>query len=88
MQQLRRFLGILQYQSRFVINYAREISPLRNLLKKNQKFKWSEEEQTAFERVKELFGHSILLERPKEDEQFIMYTDSSSKAVGAILAQQ
>ena len=33
-RQLRRFLGIYQHQARFLINYAKEAQPLRELLKK------------------------------------------------------
>jgi len=33
-RQLRRFLGICQYQARFLITYAKEVQPLRELLKK------------------------------------------------------
>ena len=33
-RQLRRFLGICQYQAHFHINYAKEVQPLQELLKK------------------------------------------------------
>jgi Reverse transcriptase (RNA-dependent DNA polymerase). len=35
-RQIRRFLGICQYQARFLISYAKEVQPLRELLKENK----------------------------------------------------
>ena len=87
-RQLRRFLGICQYQARFLINYAREVQPLRELLKKEKKWKWSERENDAFLNVKRLFAESILLQRPDYDRPFIIYCDASYKGVGCILIQE
>ena len=88
LKQLRRFIGIMNYQSRFLINYATHIAPLRELLKKDVKFRWTSVEQQAFERTKESFAHSVLLEGVREDLPFILYTDASMRGYGAILCQK
>ena len=72
-RQMRRFLGICQYQARFVINYAKEVQPLRELLKKDTKWRWTSHEGTAFNRVKALFAESVQLQKPN-DKPFIIYT--------------
>ena len=87
-RQLRKFLGICQYQARFLINYAKEVQPLRNLLRKDKKWQWTEEEDEAFSNVKKLFAESILLQRPDYDLPFIIYCDASYKGVGCILIQE
>ena len=87
-RQLRRFLGVCQYQARFLINYAKEVQPLRELLKKDKKWKWSEHENEAFFNVKRLFAESILLQRPDYDRPFIVYCDASYRGVGCILVQE
>ena len=87
-RQLRRFLGICQYQARFLISYAKEVQPLRDLLRKDKKWQWTENENEAFSNVKKLFAESILLQRPDYDRPFIIYCDASYKGVGCILIQE
>lgn len=87
-RQLRRFLGICQYQSKFLVNYARETAPLRELLKKNHRWKWGDDQAQAFERTKELMSQAVLLEFPNENLPFIIQTDASSIGIGAILLQR
>lgn len=86
-KQLRRFLGILQYQAKFIINYASEVAPLRELLRSDVKWCWRDNHEIAFNKVKELFAQSILLERPDMSRDFIIFTDASKLGYGAILAQ-
>ncbi|XP_071849798.1 uncharacterized protein [Apostichopus japonicus] len=49
---VRSFLGLTQYVSRFIPNYASITSPLRELTKKEVKFEWSDECNQAFEQLK------------------------------------
>ena len=87
-RQLRRFLGICQYQARFLINYAKEVQPLRELLRKGRRWKWSERECEAFQQVKKLFAESIMLQRPDYERPFIIYCDASYRGIGCILIQE
>ena len=43
-RQLRRFLGIGQYQARFLVNFAIEVQPLRELLRKEKRWTWTAKE--------------------------------------------
>ena len=72
-RQIRRVLGICQYQARFLINYAKEVQPLRELLKEENKWTWMAWEESAFNRVKALFVESVKLQRPDYDRPFIIY---------------
>ena len=87
-RQLRRFLGICQYQSRFLVNYSKEVEPLRRLLQKDVKWRWTDEIDTAFQKVKQLFADSILLQKPDYDHSFVIYTDASGYGIGCILVQE
>ena len=88
LKQLRRLLGVWQYQARFLINYAKEAEPLRKLLHKGMRWKWTAIEQNAFVKVKQLFAESVLLKRPDYTRPFVIYCDASYRGLGAVLTQQ
>jgi len=48
-KQIRSFLGLANCFRKFVMNFSRIAAPLNALLKKDAKFIWSDECQTAFE---------------------------------------
>ena len=51
-KQLMRFLGMAGYYRKFCKNFSIIAEPLTNLLKKNVKFKWNDNCQVAFDRLK------------------------------------
>ena len=61
--------------------------PLNILLEKDVKFHWDKEQQEAFEEIKKLLCSAPVLEYPRFDEPFIITTDSSNFAFGAVLSQ-
>ncbi|KAK9720154.1 Integrase zinc binding domain [Popillia japonica] len=85
-KEMRAFLGMMNYYKRFVPNYARKTAPFK-LLKKNQKWKWEEEQEEAFEKLKEAFGKSISLQHPNYGLPFTLRTDASHNAIAAELTQ-
>ena len=52
--ELRSFLGMIQYCQRFIKDLATISEPLRNLTKKQTTWKWTKVEQTAFDQLKGL----------------------------------
>ena len=52
LKQLRSFLGSVHHLSKFIPNLAKICHPLRLLLKKNEKFFWSDIHQKYFEYIK------------------------------------
>ena len=87
-KQIQQFLGICNYYRRFIKEYAKIAQPLFKLLKTEEKFVWGEEQTTAFERLKmELVSYPIL-RQPDLSKPFIVYTDASGYALGAVLSQK
>ena len=63
------------------------ISPLTRLLKKNQYFNWTIEQQTAFEDLKQRLTSALFLSFPNYDITFRLSVDNSSRGIGYMLYQ-
>ena len=84
--QLRGFLGLAGYYTRFVRGYSVTAAPPNHLMKKNQRFEWSEECQKAFGQLKEALMSPPVLVLPTADDHFILDTDASEESIGAVLS--
>jgi hypothetical protein len=82
------FLGLCGFYRRFVKGYAAIAEPLTRLTGKNQPFVWGPEQQHAFDTLKAKLMAYPLLRRPDFEKPFIVHTDASLKAVGAVLTQR
>jgi hypothetical protein len=51
-KQLRQFLGTCNFHSRFIVGYANYVAPLLSLLKHGVKWRWTEEMQSDFEKLR------------------------------------
>jgi Reverse transcriptase (RNA-dependent DNA polymerase) len=74
-KEVKRFLGVSGWFSRFIQDYSRIVSPLSKLLKKNTKFIWGIEEQTAFEATKTILSNDPVIRPPNWERPFIVQTD-------------
>lgn len=63
------------------------LSHYQTLQKKKQKWKWSNEEQAAFEELKKLLSTPPILQQVNENMPFFLWTDASNYALGAVLLQ-
>jgi len=86
-RDIRAFIGLAGYYRRHVPNFAEMAKPLTSLTKKEVPFEWTSEQQTAFERLKQILSTEPLLVYPDFSQPFIVACDASTKAVGAILLQ-
>jgi ribosomal protein S18 acetylase RimI-like enzyme len=56
-----QFLGFANFYRRFMEGYSRVVTPITNLLRKDQQFDWSSHCQVAFDKLKSLFTTAPLL---------------------------
>ncbi|BHF84866.1 hypothetical protein SprV_1002801800 [Sparganum proliferum] len=86
--QLRRFLGMVNYYHRFLPHGATILQPLNSLLTHSKKtLVMTEEAVKSFNDVKAALASATLLAHPRADAQLTLMTDASSTAVGASLQQ-
>ena len=86
-KQVRSFLGMVIYYSRYVPNLAVIASPLHDLTKKRAKFRWGSREQAAFDELKARLASAPVLAYPEAEGMLILDTDASDYGYGAVLSQ-
>lgn len=68
-------------------NFAMIAKPLHDLTKKNITFRWNDDCQNAFDRLRKELATAPVLAHPDFDQEFILATDASNEAVGGVLSQ-
>lgn len=88
LRQVRRFLGMCGFYARFIPHMSELSQPLNALKRKGCKFVWGEDQQNAFNSLKQSLVNPPVLHSPKFEETFILQTDASDRALGAVLQQR
>ncbi|KAI3765101.1 hypothetical protein L2E82_15127 [Cichorium intybus] len=86
--EIRSFLGLAGYYRRFVENFSSIAAPLTKLTKKGEKFEWTEEQQAAFQKLKQALCEAPVLALPQGGEDFVVYSDASRVGLGCVLMQR
>lgn len=88
-KQLESFLGFANYHRNHVKGYAEITHTLYHLMKtsKKSKFTWSDENQIAFDIIKQCIIEALTLAYPNSKDTFVLDTDASDNSVGAELCQ-
>jgi len=86
-KELQSFLGLCNFYRKFIKDFAKNMEPLRKLLKKENPFIWDKSAEDAFQKLKDSFKADDFLIFPDPDKEFIVETDASDFAVGCILSQ-
>lgn len=84
---IKQFLGLAGYYRRFISRFSYITKPLTELLKKDVEFNWQEEQEKAFNTIKELLCTEPILQYPDFTKPFVLTTDASGYAIGGILSQ-
>jgi hypothetical protein len=88
MFEVRRFLGLVDYYRRFILNFSKIAKPVTKLLKKENKYVWNDACDEAFKHLKKLLTTSPLLAQPDTTKSFDVYCDASGIGLGGVLMQE
>lgn len=85
--ELRGFLGVVGYYRKFIKDLAKIAKPLTQTLRKGEKIEHTNEFVSTFNRLKNILTSSHVLQYADYDKRFILTTDASNFALGAVLSQ-
>ena len=88
---LKSFLGLCQYYSPYIRDYAVIVAPLSDQLKQRSAdhtiITWSPEMRTAFEQIKTALLANVVLEIANPCKPYVLEVDACDYAVGGVLSQ-
>ena len=86
--EVRSLLGMSNYCSNFIPDYATITEPLRRLTQKHAKFQLLSEHQAAYEKIKNALLTTPVMSYYDIDKQTILAVDASPFGVSAVLGQR
>lgn len=86
-KEVRRFLGLAGYYRRLIPDFSGMTAALSDLLKNEQRFKWSPEADNAFAKLKLALSSDPVVRNPQFELEFILQCDASDVAAAAALGQ-
>ena len=84
-KKIKQFLGLAGYYRRFIKSFAKLARLLAKLLTKEAEFESTAEQHKAFDDLKERFCNSPILQYLQFNWSFILTTEASNYATGAVL---
>ncbi|GKB60246.1 hypothetical protein Tco_0916432, partial [Tanacetum coccineum] len=86
--EVRSFLGLAGYYRRFIENFSKIAKSLTILTQKSKTFDWDEEQELAFQTLKDKLCNAPVLALPDGLEDFVVYYDASEIGLGCVLMQR
>ncbi|GJW22211.1 putative reverse transcriptase domain-containing protein [Tanacetum coccineum] len=79
---------VSKYYRRFIEGFSLISKPLTKLTQKNKKYEWGEEEEEAFQTLKQKLCSALILALPEGMEDFMVYCDASLNCYAVVLMQK
>jgi len=87
-KDVQKFLGLANYYRQFIEGFAFIARLLHDIVKKDQKWDWTERQEKAFRELKEQFTKEPVLVAPDLDKKIRMEVDASDYATGGVLSME
>ncbi|KAK3083972.1 hypothetical protein FSP39_006106 [Pinctada imbricata] len=86
--EIKSFLGMTNYVSRFIPDYSTITDPLRKLLRDKTPWKWTSEQDNAFEKVKRNLTSDRVMTFFDPRKQTELHVDASPVGLAAVMSQE
>ena len=86
-KDLKSFLGAIQYMAKFLPKLSERTDRLTKLLKKYELWKWGQEQETDFNRIKQMLTEGPCLAHYAKDKDNMVTTEASKTGLGITLWQ-
>ncbi|GJS90494.1 putative reverse transcriptase domain-containing protein [Tanacetum coccineum] len=86
--QIHQFLELTSYYRRFIKDFSKITKALTELTQKNRKYIWGEDQESAFQLLKQKLCEAPILSIPEGNDDFVVYYDASHQGLGAVLMQK
>lgn len=84
--ELRSFIGMVNHYARFIPGLSGKLTPLHELLHKDNAWSWTNKRQTTFNTIKTLLSSPKLIVHFDPDKPLVLTTDASDYGIGAVLS--
>ncbi|GJV82109.1 putative reverse transcriptase domain-containing protein [Tanacetum coccineum] len=75
-------------EARFIKDFSKIAKSLTELTQKNKKYIWGEDQESAFQLLKQKLCEALILALPEGNDDFVVYCDASHQGLGAVLMQR
>lgn len=86
-KDLQRFLGMITYLAKFIPNLSQETSMLRKLLSERVQWVWTANEESSFNRLKQLVSQKTILAYFDPNKETTLSVDASPYGIGTMISQ-
>ena len=86
--ELRSFLGMLNFYTKFLPNLSSLLHPLHQLLKAGQHWQWSEDCDRAFTAAKQKLAEAPVLAHYNPSLPLVLAADASAYGIGAVVSHR
>ncbi|GJW22657.1 putative reverse transcriptase domain-containing protein [Tanacetum coccineum] len=73
--EIRQFLGLASYYRRFIKDFSKIAKSLTELTQKNKKYIWGEDQESAFQLLKQKLCEAPILTLPEGNDDFVCFTE-------------
>jgi len=88
LKELQSLTGRLAALNRFIARSGDVCFPFFKAMRKSERFKWTEECATAFDKIKAYLANPPCLSRPTPGDSLVMYLATTGHAVSAALVRE
>ncbi|GKD02558.1 reverse transcriptase domain-containing protein [Tanacetum coccineum] len=86
--EIRQFLGLAGYYRKFIKDFSKIAKSLTELTQKNKKYIRGEDQESAFQLLKQKLCEALILTLPEGNDDFVVYCDASHQGLRVALMQR